>query len=273
MLAGGTDVGLWVTKQHRDLADDHLHRQRRRAAGDARDRDGLSTSAPRSTLTDAYRALVARTTPSSRELLRRFASPPIRNAGTLGGNVANGSPIGDSMPALIALGATVVLRKGARDARAAARGVLSRLPEDGARAGRVRRARSACRCRAPTLHFRTYKISKRFDQDISAVCAAFAIELDGGRDRAPRASRSAAWRRRRSARRQREAALVGQRVDRGDGARGDGRARRTTTRRSPTCARAPPIARASRSNLLYRFFLETSGALPAADAASFAVAA
>ena len=47
----------------------------------------------------------------------RFASPPIRNAGTLGGNVANGSPIGDSMPALIALGATVVLR----NARARAR--------------------------------------------------------------------------------------------------------------------------------------------------------
>ena len=89
-----------------------------------------------------------RSRPSGRsctEAWERFASVPIRNAGTLGGNVANGSPIGDSMPLLIALGAAVVLRHRERDAPAAARGLLRRLPADGTRAGRV----PAARPRAP----------------------------------------------------------------------------------------------------------------------------
>jgi xanthine dehydrogenase small subunit len=63
------------------------------------------------TLTDAFAALEA-TWPELHEAWARFASVPIRNSGTLGGNVANGSPIGDTMPALLALGATVVLRRG-----------------------------------------------------------------------------------------------------------------------------------------------------------------
>jgi xanthine dehydrogenase iron-sulfur cluster and FAD-binding subunit A len=113
------------------------------------------------------------------ELWQRFASLPIRNAGTLGGNVANGSPIGDSMPWLIALGSSLVLRgpDGERDAGAGR--FLSRLPAEGParRANSCRRC--ACRCRArPGLPH--YKLAKRFDQDISAVCAAFAFTLDGG---------------------------------------------------------------------------------------------
>ena len=112
MLAGGTDVGLWVTKQHRDLPTtlyvgnvDELKEIRDTGAG-------LEIGAAAS-LTDAYDALVARH-PELAELYRRFASPPIRNAGTLGGNIANGSPIGDSMPVLMVMGATLVLRRGKR---------------------------------------------------------------------------------------------------------------------------------------------------------------
>jgi xanthine dehydrogenase small subunit len=108
----------------------------------------------------------------------RFASPPIRNAGTLGGNVANGSPIGDSMPALIALQARVVLAS-LRGSRA--------LPLEDLYLGYQKKALAADEIvaaielplPAPNLRFRTYKVSKRYDSDISGVCAAFALRLEG----------------------------------------------------------------------------------------------
>ncbi|MEO8135742.1 MAG: FAD binding domain-containing protein, partial [Betaproteobacteria bacterium] len=131
------------------------------------------------TLEDAYAAM-AGPYPELTEMWERFASPPIRNAGTLGGNVANGSPIGDSMPALIALGARVVL--------ASTRGNRTLALED-LYLGYQKKALSADEIVAaielplpvPDLRFRTYKVSKRYDSDISAVCAAFALRLDGGR--------------------------------------------------------------------------------------------
>ena len=112
LLAGGTDVGVWVTKQLRPLGDIVCIgqvaelKEIRAEAGVLRIGAGVS-------LTDGYAALV-KYYPQLTEMWERFASVPIRNAGTLGGNVANGSPIGDSMPGLIALGARVVLRNSAR---------------------------------------------------------------------------------------------------------------------------------------------------------------
>jgi xanthine dehydrogenase small subunit len=107
ILAGCTDIGLWVNKQFRELGDiiylgavAELHTIEE-TAGYLRIGAGV-------TLTDGYAALV-RHYPQAAEMWERFASVPIRNAGTLGGNIANGSPIGDSMPWLIALGARVVL--------------------------------------------------------------------------------------------------------------------------------------------------------------------
>jgi xanthine dehydrogenase small subunit len=136
------------------------------------------------TLTDAFGELLAEY-PALQEIARRFASPPICNAGTLGGNVANGSPIGDSMPALIALGASVVLRAGVATRVLALEDFYLDYMKKDLRAGefvaavRVPRARKG-------LVFRSYKIAKRYEQDISAVCAAFAIELADGRVRAAR---------------------------------------------------------------------------------------
>jgi len=114
------------------------------------------------------------------ELLRRFASPPIRNAGTLGGNVANGSPIGDSMPALMAAGTSVVLRslEGSREVD---------LDDfyHGYQHNDLRQGEFVERLRIPlpgaNVSLYSYKLSKRFDQDISAVCTAYRIELDDDR--------------------------------------------------------------------------------------------
>ncbi|MDH3691307.1 MAG: FAD binding domain-containing protein, partial [Gammaproteobacteria bacterium] len=110
ILAGGTDVGLWVTKLHKDLL-------RIIYIGDVKALDAVNVSdthieiGAAVNLTDAYEKIIEYY-PDLEEIYRRFGSPPIRNAGTLVGNIANGSPIGDSMPALICLGASIVLRKG-----------------------------------------------------------------------------------------------------------------------------------------------------------------
>src|ERR1700752_4368329 len=110
---------------------------------------------------------------------KRFASVPIRNAGTLGGNVANGSPIGDALPGLIALGAHVVLRNsdGARvlpmEDLYVAYMQKTMQPDEMVEAIEVPWP-------SPAGQFRTYKVSKRYDSDISAVCAAFALTVDAG---------------------------------------------------------------------------------------------
>jgi len=178
LLAGGTDVGLWVTKQHRQLGDliyagNVADLQTIEAAGSE---IAIGAAVP---LTDAAAALVRRY-PELGELMRRFASPPIRNAGTLVGNIANGSPIGDAMPPLIALGARVALRKGDARRELALEDLYLAYQNTALAPGEFIE-RVIVPARPPALRFAAYKISKRFDQDISAVCAAFALALDGAR--------------------------------------------------------------------------------------------
>ncbi len=178
LLAGGTDIGLWVTKQQRDL-DTIIY------LGDVAGLDRIETTDAHlaigagARLTDVW-PVITKHYPDFGELLRRFASPPIRNAGTLGGNVANGSPIGDSMPALLALDASLRLRCGQRQRELPLaefyRGYRHNVLEHGEFIEQLRIPLPQARS-----HFRAYKISKRFDQDISAVCGAFHVELEAQR--------------------------------------------------------------------------------------------
>ncbi|SAK59311.1 xanthine dehydrogenase small subunit [Caballeronia ptereochthonis] len=260
LLAGSTDVGLWVTKQFRDLGDilfignvDELKKIER----DAR----YLTIGAAASLEDAYAALTS-DYPELAELWTRFASRPIRNAGTLGGNVANGSPIGDSMPALIALNAELVLQKGEK---------TRTMPLDAFYLGYQKTALEAgefvAAIRVPrpvaAVRFRTYKVAKRYDQDISAVCAAFAIQLDdehrvtrariafGGMAATPKRAPNA------------EAALVGHEWNEA-GARAamaalDADFQPLTDMRASSAYRAK-VAR----NVLWRFYLETRRDAPLA---------
>jgi xanthine dehydrogenase small subunit len=178
IVAGATDVGLWITKEHRVL-DDIVY------VGDAVDLAAIRTTSSSIEigasvrLTDAVAALNEEW-PELEEAWQRFASIPIRNSATLVGNVANGSPIGDSMPALIALDASVVLRSSAGrrdvalDAFYPGFRQTARKPGEFVEALRIPRRR-------PQLALRAYKIGKRYDQDISAVFACFALTLDGAR--------------------------------------------------------------------------------------------
>jgi xanthine dehydrogenase small subunit len=117
--------------------------------------------------------------PDLHELHRRFASLPIRNAGTLVGNLANGSPIGDSMPALIALGARIVLRREERLREIPLEDFYIAYQKTALQSGEFVQA-VRVPLPAPGQRFRAYKLSKRYDQDISAVCAGFSLRLEGG---------------------------------------------------------------------------------------------
>lgn len=176
LVAGSTDVGLWVTKQMRHLP--HLIYVGQVAElRTVTETDGHVCIGAGALLNDAFEVLV-RHYPQLDEMHRRFASHPIRNAGTLGGNVANGSPIGDSMPALIVLGTRIVLRKGERRREMPLEAFYLDYQKNALEEGEFVESMRVP-LPAPQQRFRTYKLSKRFDQDISAVCAAFAITLDG----------------------------------------------------------------------------------------------
>ncbi|MEA9977046.1 MULTISPECIES: xanthine dehydrogenase small subunit [unclassified Pseudomonas] len=177
LLAGGTDLALEVTQFHRTLPVmiyvGNIEAMKRIEHFDDRLEIGAATS-----LTDCYVALSAQY-PDFGELLQRFASLQIRNQGTLGGNIGNASPIGDSPPLLIALGAQLVLCKGQTrrtlaledyfiDYRVTARQdseFIEKIIVPKANARQV---------------FRAYKVSKRLDDDISAVCAAFRLQVENG---------------------------------------------------------------------------------------------
>lgn len=179
LLAGSTDIGLWVNKQFRDLGDivylgDVAELRTVRPADDGGWHIGAGA-----TLEDAWTALAGQW-PELTEVWRRFAGPPVRHAGTMGGNVANGSPIGDSAPVLMALDARLVLRQGER---------VRELPLDGFyldyMKSRLEPGEFVQAIVVPPspagLVLRAWKISKRFDCDISALCGVFALRLDGAR--------------------------------------------------------------------------------------------
>ena len=207
IVAGCTDVGLWVTKMFREFGSvlDLTRVAELRRIERYPHHIAIGAAVP---LADAYAALVE-SRPQIRVFANRFAGLPVRNAGTMGGNVANGSPIGDSMPLLIALGANVVLMStrghrelalealytGYRKNVMAADEVLAwiKVPlpvarESSAAPGRPKQAMAPSGGSAAhevasvgAEFMRVYKISKRFDDDISAICLALNLRIEDGR--------------------------------------------------------------------------------------------
>ncbi len=181
LIAGATDVGLWVTKQLRDL-NPVAFLNGMRDLQQIEVQGGMLHVGAGVTIA-ALRAAVAARLPSFAELLRRYASEQVRNAATIGGNIANGSPIGDGPPALIALGATLHLRRGDEMRSMPLEDFFLDYRKQDRRPGEFVAGISLPE-QAPAL--RCYKISKRFDQDISAVCGCFNIALADGRVTAAR---------------------------------------------------------------------------------------
>ncbi|MBC6436896.1 MAG: xanthine dehydrogenase small subunit [Rhodobacteraceae bacterium] len=175
LIAGATDVGLWVTKGLRELAPVAFLNQCEDLRGIVDDGKTLRIGAM-VTLTELLPIMQGRH-PGFAEMIRRYGAVQVRNAATVGGNIANGSPIGDGPPALIALGARLHLRKGA---------VRREIPLEDffLDYGRQDRAPGefieAVSLPVQPDHLRCYKLSKRFDQDISALCGCFNIRVENG---------------------------------------------------------------------------------------------
>ncbi len=180
IVAGCTDVGLWVTKMHMEFAQvlDLTRVAELRRVEYYPHHVAIGAAVP---LSDAFAALV-QSRPQLRVFANRFAGLPVRNAGTLGGNVANGSPIGDAMPLLIALGASVVLMS-----RRAHRELALEALYTGYRKNVMAPDEVLAWIKTPlpvaNEFSRVYKISKRYDDDISAICLALCLCIEGGRVR------------------------------------------------------------------------------------------
>ncbi len=178
LVSGATDVGLWVTKQLRDLPKIIWLGRVRGLDAISDEPDAVTFGA---TVThQAAMPYLAAIDPDLGALMRRFAGRQVRTVGTIGGNIANGSPIGDTPPALIALESTLILQQGETTRTLPlenffiAYGRQDRRPGEFVRAVRARKL-------GPNDCFRCYKISKRFDSDISAVMGAFRFTRSGDR--------------------------------------------------------------------------------------------
>ncbi len=177
-VTGATDVGLWVTKQRRALEtvislSEVAELRTLETLTDGSLRIGAAV-----TYAQALGALSA-LYPDLGDMMRRLGSVQVRNAGAIGANIANGSPIGDMPPALIAAGATLVLRRGSIRREMPLEDFFIAYGKQDRAADEIVEAVIVPPPKPSTL-FKVYKLTKRFDQDISAVCAAFAFHIEDG---------------------------------------------------------------------------------------------
>jgi xanthine dehydrogenase small subunit len=178
LLAGSTEIGLQVNKQF--SRPEHImylgNVSELRQVTDSPNGWRIGAAVSLTTV----EALVAKAYPDFAEVLRRFGSPPIRSTATLAGNIANGSPIGDSMPCLLALGASLVLRRGDKTRKVLLENFYTGMKQNVLEAGEFIEAVELPKPVAGQV-FRAHKVSKRFEQDISATCAAISYSLQGGK--------------------------------------------------------------------------------------------
>ena len=177
IVAGATDVGLWVTKQRRPLPTLISVSEVAELKVLEETTEGLKIGAG-VRYVDAI-AAISKLYPDLGLMMRRLGSTQVRNSGTIGGNIANGSPIGDMPPALIAAGATLLLRRGDEQREMSLEDFFLDYGKQDRRPGEFVEAVIAPKLDAGRI-FKVFKLSKRFDQDISAVCGAFSLSVVDG---------------------------------------------------------------------------------------------
>jgi xanthine dehydrogenase small subunit len=178
LLAGSTEIGLQVNKQF--VRPEHIAYLGNVAELKAVKESKEAWSIGAATSLAVVETLVAKAYPDFAEVIRRFGSPPIRSTATLAGNIANGSPIGDTMPCLMALGATLTLRAGDKTRKVALDAFYTGMKKSVLQAGEFIVSIELPKPKNGEV-FRAHKISKRFDQDISATVAALRYELNNGK--------------------------------------------------------------------------------------------
>lgn len=178
LLAGSTEIGLQVNKQF-IRPDNIVYLGNVTELKTITSKNGMWHIGAAVSLTQVQN-LVGDAYPDFAEVLRRFGSPPIRSTATLAGNIANGSPIGDSMPCLLALGATMTLRRGDKTRQVALENFYTGMKKNVLQSGEFIETVVLPQIKAGSA-FRAHKISKRFDQDISATVCAMSYELVAGK--------------------------------------------------------------------------------------------
>lgn len=174
VVAGSTDVGLWVTKQMRDISPVIFMAGLDELKGIS-ESAGIITIGATVTYTEAFEQLSKKIPPLG-QLINRLGGEQVRNMGTIGGNIANGSPIGDTPPPLIALGATLTLRKGKKRRTIPLEEFFIAYGKQDRQSGEF----------VESVHvpvpvkgskFAIYKVTKRRDEDITATLGAFHMTL------------------------------------------------------------------------------------------------
>ena len=178
LLAGSTEVGLQVNKQY-SRPDHIVYLGNVTELKQVKDTPQAWHIGAVVSLTEVE-SLVSKAYPDFAEVLRRFGSPPIRSTATLAGNIANGSPIGDTMPCLMALGATLTLRRGDKTRTVSLDKFYTGQKQTVLQAGEFIEFVVLPKPQAGQI-FRAHKVSKRFEQDISATCAAITYTLKAGK--------------------------------------------------------------------------------------------
>jgi xanthine dehydrogenase small subunit len=178
LLAGSTEVGLQVNKQY-SRPDHIVYLGNVTELKQVKDTPQAWHIGAVVSLTEVE-SLVSKAYPDFAEVLRRFGSPPIRSTATLAGNIANGSPIGDTMPCLMALGATLTLRRGDKTRTVSLDKFYTGQKQTVLQAGEFIEFVVLPKPQAGQV-FRAHKVSKRFEQDISATCAAISYTLKAGK--------------------------------------------------------------------------------------------
>jgi xanthine dehydrogenase small subunit len=176
LIGGATDVGLWITKKLMTI-DKIIHVGRAGLDTIEKAADALHIGAA-ATLANASSSL-ASISPDIAEIVRRFGSLQVRVAGTVGGSIANASPIGDLAPLFIALGGGVELRKGGRSRTLPLEQFFIGYGKQDREPGEFLR-RLIVPGLPPATFFKAFKVSKRFDEDITTVLGAFRIGVEGG---------------------------------------------------------------------------------------------
>ena len=173
IVAGSTDVGLWVTKFLRDISPavfiGHLMKDIQVSDGEIRLGAGVtySEAAP----------IIRQHLPQAYDYILRIGGWQVRNMGTIGANIANGSPIGDTPPLLIALGARIVLRKGDARREIPLESFFIEYGKQDRAPGEFVEQVIIPTCDGAKIA--AYKISKRRDSDITAVAAGFCVTVEG----------------------------------------------------------------------------------------------
>ena len=177
IVAGSTDVGLWVTKFMRPISPAIFVNHLTELQTITKIHDGILIGA--GVTYSQLAPILSKELPQLSEFWDRIGGEQVRNMGTVGGNIANGSPIGDTPPVLIALEAKLTLRTGGRKRTIPLEDFFIEYGKQDRREGDFVESLFI-----PKLgrdeHFSAYKISKRRDEDISSVCGAFRVHVKDG---------------------------------------------------------------------------------------------